>query len=83
MDQSIVKTRWNEILDQIDDWWEELTDDDLEQINGSHIQLVYVLQERYGYTHEVARAEVERRIGSLNIITETKADHLRLASAVT
>ncbi len=83
MDQSIVKTRWNEIRDQVDDWWEELTDDDLEQIDGSHIQLVYVLQERYGYTHEAARAEVERRIGSLGIVAETGADHLRSLPEVT
>jgi len=66
MEQSLVKNKWNEILDQADDWWEELTDDDMEQINGSHAQLVYVLQERYDYSHEAAKAEVEKRVGSLD-----------------
>ena len=65
MEQSLVKNKWNEILDQADDWWEELTHDDMEQINGSHAQLVYVLQERYDYSHEAAKAEVEKRVGSL------------------
>jgi uncharacterized protein YjbJ (UPF0337 family) len=66
MEQNLVKNRWNEILEQADDWWEELTDDDLDQINGSHAQLLYVLQERYKYTHDEANAEVEKRIGGLS-----------------
>lgn len=65
MEQNLVKNRWNEILEQADDWWEELTDDDLDQINGSHGQLLYVLRERYQFTLDEAKAEIEKRIGSL------------------
>jgi len=80
MDQNIVKNKWSEIRDQIDDWWEELTEDDLDQINGSHIQLVYVLQERYGYSHQEAQAEVEKRITGMPGGARKNQDRFQYAS---
>jgi len=39
----------------VNEWWGELTDDDLNQLVG-------VLQEKYGYTREKAGEEIERRL---------------------
>jgi uncharacterized protein YjbJ (UPF0337 family) len=77
MEQSLIKNNWSEILDQVDDWWEELTDDDLEQINGSQAQLVYFLQERYSYSHEAANAEVEKRVSSLKGLANPEHSAIR------
>jgi uncharacterized protein YjbJ (UPF0337 family) len=39
--------------------WDELTDDDLAQIDGDLDKLVGKLQEKYGYTHEEAQREAD------------------------
>jgi uncharacterized protein YjbJ (UPF0337 family) len=42
-------------------WWGDLTDDDLDRIEGERDKLLGRLHERYGYTREHAEAEVEQR----------------------
>jgi uncharacterized protein YjbJ (UPF0337 family) len=39
--------------------WGELTDDDLDQAMGQKDILIGKLQERYGYTREKAKAELD------------------------
>ena len=42
-------------------WWGELTDDDLDKIEGDRDKLIGVLQEKYGYSKEKAEEELGRR----------------------
>jgi len=46
---------------QVKQWWGDLTDDDLDHIDGSTDKLIGRLQERYGYAKEDAAKEVDRR----------------------
>ena len=42
-------------------WWGKLTDDDFESIEGQKNKLIGLVQEKYGYTRDQAREEVDRR----------------------
>ena len=52
---------WNEVKGRLKEHWGELTDDDLQQAEGSTDQLVGVVQQKTG----AARSEVERFIDSI------------------
>jgi uncharacterized protein YjbJ (UPF0337 family) len=54
--------QWAQIRQQLRGWWDQLTEQDLDQIAGQHDQLVRVIQERYQYLQERARDEVEQRL---------------------
>jgi hypothetical protein len=54
--------QWPHLRQQARTWWDRLTDADLEQVAGNKERLVRVLEGRYGYTHELAIQEVDRRL---------------------
>lgn len=66
MNTDIFEGRWRQMRGELRSWWGKLTDDDLESIAGKQDRLVGVLQEKYGYTRESARQEVERRFREYN-----------------
>lgn len=59
MNSDIFQGRWKQIRGEARDTWGDLTDDELEQINGNLEKLVGKLQEKYGYTREKAQKEAE------------------------
>ena len=54
-----VKGNWKQFRGQIKAQWGELTDDEVEVINGRRDQLVGAIQEVYGLTKEEAEKEVK------------------------
>ena len=53
----------NDMRDQISEWWNDLSEEDLNMINGDQEQLINLLQDRYGYTRNIAfLACIELRI---------------------
>jgi len=58
MNKDILKGKWNQIKGSIKKKWGQLTDDELDQINGDYDKLVGKLQERYGKNKEEAEKEV-------------------------
>jgi len=59
MNDDIFKGKWKQLRGQIQQKWGDLTNDDLDRIQGVRTQFEGLLQERYGYTKERARQEVE------------------------
>ena len=55
----IFQGKWKQIRGEARELWGDLTDDELEQINGSMDKLVGKLQEKYGYTREKAQKEAD------------------------
>lgn len=51
--------QWHELKGKIKETFGKLTDDDMQQIQGSSEQAVGVLQTRYGYTKDQAQQEWE------------------------
>jgi uncharacterized protein YjbJ (UPF0337 family) len=58
----LLAGRWKQLRGELRSWWGRLTEDDLEQIGGQQDKLIGRLQERYGYTRERARQDVERSL---------------------
>jgi uncharacterized protein YjbJ (UPF0337 family) len=62
MNKDIFEGKWKEMKGQIKEWWGQITDDELEKAAGNAEQIVGLLQQKYGYTHERAEEEFNRRI---------------------
>lgn len=58
MNWDTIKGQWKETRGKIKEKWGDLTDDDLDRIEGKRDQLVGALQKRYG----VARNDAERQV---------------------
>lgn len=53
---------WNRLHDPIKGWWSKLTDDDLKKIDGNYDILVSVIQTKYGFSPQQAKAQVNQRL---------------------
>ena len=53
-----IKGNWRVYKGRVKERWGELTDDDLDRIDGKRDQLLGLLQNRYGKTREAAADEV-------------------------
>jgi uncharacterized protein YjbJ (UPF0337 family) len=59
MNDDIFKGKWKQLRGQIQQKWGDITDDDLDRIQGAQTEFEGLLQERYGYTKERAKQEVD------------------------
>jgi len=65
MNSDTMKGKWKQLRGQIQQKWGDLTNDDLDRIEGSQTELEGVLQERYGYTKERAKQEANELLSSI------------------
>jgi len=61
MNQDVFSGQWKQMRGALKSWWGKLTDDDFEHIGGQKDKLLGTLQEKYGYTKDMAQREMERR----------------------
>jgi uncharacterized protein YjbJ (UPF0337 family) len=54
--------QWAQIRQYLRGWWDQLTEQDLDQIAGQQDQLVRVIQERYQFLRAHAQDEVDQRL---------------------
>jgi len=59
MSDDILKGKWKQLRGQIQQKWGDFTHDDLDRIEGAQTEFEGLLQERYGYTKERAKQEVD------------------------
>ena len=59
MEWKDVERNWTEYKDRVQDRWDQLTRDELDQIGGSYNELVGKLQEKYGITQQQAERELD------------------------
>jgi len=59
MNNDIFKGKWKQLRGQIQQKWGDLTNDDLDRIEGTQTEFEGLLQERYGYSKERAKQEVD------------------------
>jgi uncharacterized protein YjbJ (UPF0337 family) len=65
MNRHELEGNWKQIKGQAKEKWGELTDDDLDQIEGRREHLIGKLQERYGKTQAEASEEVDEFFDAL------------------
>lgn len=58
MDWKNAEERWKQVRDKVQDRWNKLTSDELDEIGGSYDRLVSKLQEKYGLTKQQAETEL-------------------------
>lgn len=58
MNKDIIEGKWKQIKGDVQQKWAKLTDDDLEQIDGSREKFLGKIQETYG----VARKDAEEQL---------------------
>lgn len=58
MNNDILAGKWKQLRGQAQQKWGQLTDDDLDRVEGKRDELIGRVQERYG----VARNEAERQV---------------------
>src|SRR5258705_4439182 len=58
--QDIFAGQWRQMRGTLRTWWGKITDDDWERIAGQKDRLLGFLQEKYGYTKDMAQREVEQ-----------------------
>ncbi len=56
----MFEAKWKQLRGQAKKQWGELTEDDLDKVDGQFDQLVGVLQEKYELTRPKAEAEVNQ-----------------------
>jgi uncharacterized protein YjbJ (UPF0337 family) len=65
MNKDEFECKWTQIRGQARNWWDKLTDRDLEQVGGQWEPFVGILQAKYGYTRETAEAAFNQRMVEL------------------
>lgn len=63
--------QWPQLRSQVKEWWDRLTEADLEQVAGDKERLMRALQDRYGYARERAEQELNRRLAEVSDTSET------------
>lgn len=64
MDWNRIEGNWKQFTGKAKAQWGKLTDDDLQVINGRREQLEGKIQERYGYSKDQIRSEVDNWLSS-------------------
>lgn len=54
----ILKGKWNQLRGHIQEEWGELTNDEVDQVEGSSTRLAGLIQEKYGKSKMEAENEV-------------------------
>lgn len=65
MNKDIFEGKWNQVKGKARQQWAKLTDDDVESIHGKTEELTGKLQEKYGYSKEEAKKEIDTFADSL------------------
>ena len=55
-----LKGQWNELKGRVKERWGDLTNDDLDRIEGRRDQLVGAIQQQYGRSRDEVEREVKR-----------------------
>lgn len=59
MNGDVLQGKWKQLRGQIQQQWGDLTDSDLDRIKGTRTEFEGLLQQRYGYSKERAKQELD------------------------
>jgi uncharacterized protein YjbJ (UPF0337 family) len=62
MNNDVFEGKWKQIQGEAKSWWGKLTDDDLKRAAGKFEVFTGILQEKYGYSHQRATEEIDKRV---------------------
>ena len=59
MNWDVIQGKWKQLKGSVKEKWGELTDDEIDQINGNKDVLAGKLQEKYGWAKNDAEREID------------------------
>jgi uncharacterized membrane protein YeaQ/YmgE (transglycosylase-associated protein family)/uncharacterized protein YjbJ (UPF0337 family) len=59
MSNANIESQWDLVHDKIHSRWSKITEEEADQINGDHDQLINLIVERYGITNERAEDQLQ------------------------
>lgn len=65
MSDDIFKGKWKQLRGKVQQKWGDLTNDDLDRVQGAQTEFEGLLQERYGYTKERAKQEADNFLNAV------------------
>lgn len=65
LNKDIMVGKWEQMKSKVKQRWGRLSDDQLDQISGYYDELTHLIRERYGFTKEKARQEVDEFIARI------------------
>ncbi len=68
VNKDVFENKWEQIRTQSKAWWSLFSDDDLKKVENAPIKrdkYAMMLRVKYGYSHERAREEINKRIADL------------------
>ena len=66
MNHDILTGKWKQMRGQVKQWWGQLTDDDLDRMDGTMDKLAGALQERSGWERDQAEREIKSHFDRYN-----------------
>lgn len=70
MNPNILQGKWRQLRGEVRKTWGKITDDDLDQIQGSYDRLVGMLQVKYGFTRQQASEEINNFLNKVETQVE-------------
>jgi|SRR5215211_4230549 len=70
VNKDIFENKWEQIRAQSNMWWGLVSEDDLNKVANAPVKrdkYAMLLRVKYGYTHERAREEINKRITDLEV----------------
>ena len=67
MNKDILQGNWKQLKGRVREKWGELTNDEVDQIQGKQDILVGKIQEKYGYSKEKAEKEVNDFLAGIKL----------------
>jgi uncharacterized protein YjbJ (UPF0337 family) len=65
MNMHLLEAKWKQLRGKVKQKWGDLTDDDLDRIEGRYDELVGLVQEKYNRTRQEAEQEVREFVNNL------------------
>jgi hypothetical protein len=59
MDRSILRSKWDQFKTSLPGYWDDFTNEEVDQINGDWDLLVHELQKKYAFSRSEAENEIQ------------------------
>jgi uncharacterized protein YjbJ (UPF0337 family)/sporulation protein YlmC with PRC-barrel domain len=59
MNKDVFEGNWKQIRSRVKEWWGNLTDDELDRVEGKRDRLIGLVQMKYGYTKAQVETELD------------------------
>jgi uncharacterized protein YjbJ (UPF0337 family) len=67
MNDDVLKGLWKQLKGRVQEKWGELTDDEIDQVQGKREVLIGKIQEKYGYARDEAEREVNNFLDGIQV----------------